>query len=259
MRIDTLVALLVGLAMQLAVGVAIADEAASKLPSYQIHRAGTPITVDGKLDEPAWVAAPDVGPFTFTWYKQGEQEQTIAKMLWDDEYLYVACICQDAHITARSTEHDQSVSADDCYEVIFAPDPNRPTRYFNIEWNVVGGYVDGFRPNAKLEPRQGDWTAKGLKLAGSFVGTLNDDSDTDSYWLVEAAIPLANFKEHVASIPPQPGTHWNLNFNRHGGATNEQYSQWSPASTPQPDFHTPLTWGRAIFSDRSSPFDRATK
>ena len=30
-------------------------------PSYMIYRAGTPITVDGRLDEPAWVAAPDVG------------------------------------------------------------------------------------------------------------------------------------------------------------------------------------------------------
>ena len=64
-------------------------------PIYEIHRAGGKITIDGKLDEPAWFAAPACGPFQFTWYKQGKQEQSVAKLLWDDEYLYVGHVCED--------------------------------------------------------------------------------------------------------------------------------------------------------------------
>jgi hypothetical protein len=37
-------------------------------PSYTIYRAAKPITIDGRLDEPAWFSAPSVGPFRFAWW-----------------------------------------------------------------------------------------------------------------------------------------------------------------------------------------------
>ena len=79
------------------------------------------------------------------------------------------------------------------------------------------------------------------------MGTLNDDSDPDRYWIVEVAIPFKNFAFVGAQTPPKPGYRWNLNLNRHGGKTNMQYSQWSPADTPVPTFHTPHRFGRVIF------------
>jgi hypothetical protein len=227
-------------------------------PVYHILRAGTPITIDGKLDEPAWVAAPDVGPFHFPWWKRGKKEQTVAKLLWDDENLYVACVCEDAHIAARHTEHDGNIPEDDCFEVMFAPDPDRPNVYFNIEWNVLGGYVDNHRPNGPDKPRAPKWDAEGVKIAGNYQGTLNDDSDTDQYWVAEVAIPLKNFTAFAKHTPPRPGDRWNLNLNRHGGKTNVQYSQWSPGDTPVPRFHTPHRFGHVFFSDRTSPFGKAT-
>ena len=231
-----------------------ADEPEFTPPVYQIHRAGTPIVIDGKLDEPAWFAAPDVGPFHFTWYKEGKKEQSVAKLLWDDTNLYIAHVCEDAHITARHTQHDGPIPEDDCFEVIFAPDPAHPEVYFNVEWNVLGGYVDNHRPHGPKKPRAPIWDAEGVKIAGVYVGTLNDDADVDSQWTVEASIPLRNFAEFMPHTPPQPGEWWNLNLNRHGGRTNMQYSQWSQADTPAPNFHTPNRFGKAVFSDRISPF-----
>ena len=58
------------------------------------------------------------------------------------------------------------------------------------------------------------------------------DSDHDRHWLTEVKIPLKNFAKVAARIPPRPGDRWRVNFNRHGGKTNEQYSQWSPGDTP---------------------------
>ena len=95
-------------------------------PTYTVHRAGTPITIDGKLDEPAWIGAPDVGAFVFPWYRAGKKEQTVAKMLWDDRNLYVAFLCEDAHIWAEHTERGSSVWKDDTVEVFTAPNPDRP-------------------------------------------------------------------------------------------------------------------------------------
>src|SRR5690554_6401730 len=95
-------------------------------PEHTIYRAGTPITVDGRLDEPAWTAAPDVGAFVFPWYESGEMEQTVAKMLWDDTHFYVAFICQDAHIWAVHTARNSPVFRDDAEEVFTAPNPDQP-------------------------------------------------------------------------------------------------------------------------------------
>ncbi|MSU49362.1 MAG: hypothetical protein EXS37_09800 [Opitutus sp.] len=223
-------------------------------PEYTILRAGTPIKVDGKLDEAAWFAAPHVGDFVFTWWKQGKKEQTRAKLLWDDEYLYLGVICEDAHITARHTERDGKIAEDDCFEVMLAPNADTPHVYFNIEFNVIGGIIDNFRPDGPSKPRAPKWDAEGVLIAGTYVGTLNDDSDVDHHWQVEVAIPWRNFAKVAKQIPPRPGTVMNLNLNRQGGKTNFQYSQWSRADTDKPSFHTPDRFGRVVLSGRTSPF-----
>ena len=68
---------------------------AQTLSAYQIFRTAGRIVIDGKVDEPAWKQAPSVGDFHFNWWTAGEKEQTIAKLLWDDEYLYAREIADE--------------------------------------------------------------------------------------------------------------------------------------------------------------------
>ena len=229
---------------------------AESLPTYTIHRAGTAITIDGRLDEPAWVGAPDVGAFVFPWYESGKKEQTVAKLLWDDDNLYAAFICEDAHIYADHTERDSAVWEDDTVEVFTAPDPDRTQMYFNLEMNVLGIFLDQFHPEGPDVPVEGEWDGEGIRISTTVVGTLNDDNDEDAYWILEAAIPFRNFKEVAKHTPPEPGDEWRLNLNRLGGKTNPQYSQWSPSQTDHPQFHSPDDFGRVTFSDVVSPFHR---
>jgi hypothetical protein len=154
--------------------------------------------IDGRLDEPAWFAAKSIGRFHFPWHTSGRREQSIVKLLWDDKNLYLATLCQDAHITARYTEHDGPIPEDDCIEIMIAPDPARPKFYFNVEWNVLGGYIDGHRPQGGEGARQ-PWDADGVQIAGTHAGTLNDDSDSDRWWLAEVAIPMSNFSISIAT------------------------------------------------------------
>jgi hypothetical protein len=226
-----------------------------KPPEYTAHRAGSPILIDGSLDEPAWFGAPSARLEFFPWWKEGKKERTVVKVLWDDTYLYVAHASEDAHITARHTERDGKIPDDDCFEIMLSPDPTKPEVYFNLEWNVLGGLLDNFRPHGPKQPRTPKWDAEGVQIRGKYAGTLNNDADADRYWTVEAAIPFRNFSAYMPATPPRPGAHWNVNFNRHGGETNGQYSQWSPADTAQPNFHTPHRFGRLIFSGGASPFD----
>jgi Carbohydrate-binding family 9 len=226
-----------------------------KPPAYEVRRAGSPIVIDGYLDEPAWVAAPTIGEFSFPWWKEGKKERTVVKLLWDDKNLYVAHICEDAHITAHGRPHDDArLPDDDVFEIMLAPNADKPNVYFNIEWNVLGSYVDNFRPNGPKMPRAKVWDAEGVRIAGSYVGTLNDDRDADKYWIGEVAIPFRNFVAVAGHASPRVGESWNVNFNRHGGKINLQYSQWSPGDSPTPAFHTPHRFGRITFTAAESPF-----
>src|SRR5882757_9026806 len=85
---------------------------AEPLPRYDIVRANSTIVIDGKLDDAAWQRAPAVGDFHFNWWKNGEREPTIAKIMWDNDNLYVGYFCHDKHISARVTQRHGPVSKD---------------------------------------------------------------------------------------------------------------------------------------------------
>jgi len=229
--------------------------------STKIHRTATPIRIDGKLDEPAWFGAPPVGEFHFTWYKEGRKERTVAKAaVGTTRNLYVGHVCEDAHITAQHTETCRKIfSEDDCFEVIFAPDPTRPEVYFNIEWNVVGGVcrqLSGRKDRRSREPRSGT-PREFASPARSSARSMTTATPTRR-GRSKVAIPLKNFAKHMPHTPPLAGEHWKPEPQpARPGKTNLQYSQWSPADTPAPTLHTPHRFGRAVFSAKESPFDRA--
>ena len=225
---------------------------APKVPSYNVLRAGSPITIDGNLDEPAWESAPSVGDFQFPWYREGKKEQTIAKLLWDDKNLYVSFRCEDAHISGVTTRRDGPVYEDDCVEVFTAPNPDDGMNYINLEMNVREAWLDDHHPSGPGSQARPRFNGKGIQIKTTVQGTLNDDSDSDEYWTLEAAIPLANYAHVAQNVPPKPGDVWRIGLNRCGGKTNEQFSQWSPSRTPTPQFHAPQDFGQVIFSEETA-------
>ena len=220
-------------------------------PSYTVCRLDSKIEIDGRIDQ-VWNDTPSFGPFKFPWWKEGKREQTDARMLWDDDYLYVLYQCDDAHISAHFTKRDESVYKDDCVELFTAPDPTAPKVYFNIEMNVNTAILDRYHPPHVRGKDLPKWDAKGIVIKASINGTKNDDTDVDKGWILEVAIPFANFANVTGQRFPKAGDVWNLNLNRCGGSTNQQYSQWSPSGTNRPNFHVPEAFGRVIFSQQTS-------
>jgi hypothetical protein len=232
-----------------------------ELPRYTIKRAARGwwidpvgrwregIVVDGKLDEPDWASAEGVGDFVFPWYVSGEEEQTVARLLWDDTYLYVSYYCYDKHISAYITERHGSVSRDDCVEIFVSPSPNKVKNYYTFEVNCVGTMLN----RAKTDWWTGGptWDPEGVLIGHSVPGPTKDESPDDRFWIVELAIPLINFQQDAAHTPPTPGDEWRVGLHRTGGKTNAQFSQWSSSETEKPNFHVPERFGRMFFVDET--------
>lgn len=222
---------------------------AQTLPRYELFRAAGRIVVDGRLDEPAWRQAPAASAFHFNWWTGGEKEQTVAKLLWDDENLYVGFYCHDKHIAAEVVERHGPVSLDDSVEVFLSPNPGKIHNYYGFEMNVIGTMLNFIRADWYKGPF--NWEPDGVRLRTSFSGLrVKDDAANDNHWILEVAIPLKNFEKDAAHIPPREGDTWRLNLNRAGGKTNAQYSTWSPVKTEKPNFHVPEAFGWVRFVNR---------
>lgn len=219
---------------------------------YKIYRAPSAIKIDAKLDEDAWQKAPRTSDFNFNWWSEGEKESTIARMLWDDEALYVSYFCKDRHISASVTQRHGPVSKDDCVEIFLSPNPNKVRNYYTFEINAIGTMLNRCRTDWWTGPPT--WEPEGVRYRTSFHDQpRKEESAEDDHWIVELAIPFQNFARDAAHSPPQQGDQWRLNLNRTGGITNRQDSTWSPIANGSKSFHTPEAFGLVQFETSKPP------
>lgn len=242
--------LLTGMGVQQAADLLAFLNAQRKLQPLQhrrakIRRTEQPIVIDGKFDD-TWRDAETVGDFVFTWWEEGgpEQQQTQARMLWDDQYLYVSFQCDDKNIVATATETGGKVWLDDCVEVFASPEMDAPENYFNLEINALGTHLINYRPNGGDYDR--NWEPKGIKIAVEASGTVNDSSDTDQSWNLEVAIPFSILPNVIPKGSPQVGDRWRLNLNRLEDEMAIK-SQWSQGDQNIPKFHNPDSFGFVEF------------
>lgn len=211
----------------------------------KIHRANSAIVIDGRRDEAGWEAAESMGDFEFTWWEQGDpaKQQTDAKLLWDDDYLYVSFVCSDQDVRATRQGRDSQVYRDDCVEVFASPEFDHPEHYFNLEMNALGEQLDQYRPQGEMLEQ---WNPEGIRIAVSVDGTINDASDTDTGWSLEVAIPFNAFSKVLPGGRPRGGDRWRLNLSRLEQEMNVK-SQWSQGDRNFPRFHHPEYFGFVEF------------
>jgi len=221
------------------------SSAGAEKPHYTIFRTTGEITIDGVLDETDWKAAPAFSPFVFPWWTEGEKEQTEVKMLWDDTVLYLSYRCSDRHIWADHYDTNSQTFKDDCVELFWNPNPAAGLAYNIFEINCLGNLLSvcnnrkiSIYENIILPPHIGQ----------TIQGTVNDDSDTDTGWILEIAIRFSDYTELSNGATPKDGDMWEIGLNRCGGRTNPQSSQWSPSQTEKSNFHRPEDFGQIFFS-----------
>ena len=219
------------------------------LSEYTVLRTNEKIVIDGILDEQDWATAKPVGEFKFPWWTEGEKEQTEVKMLWDDTFLYVAFRCDDKHIWADHYDTNSKTYMDDCVEIFWNPDPEGTKKYNMFEMNCIGNLLSVYTGSGKsIYVRESRIMVP--HLSQSIQGTVNNDSDIDTGWILEIAIRFSDYPELSKRLAPITGDMWRVGLNRCGGKTNEQYSQWSPEIGEKPSFHLPDYFGEIFFGSK---------
>jgi hypothetical protein len=241
-------------------GVTPAKAGGSAPLAYECLRAAGPIKVDGKLDDPAWQNAPWTSDFVDI---EGDAKprpkfRTRVKMLWDDQYLYIAAELEEPEVKATLTQRDSVIFKDNDFEVFIKPLPDTGS-YYEFEINALNTGWDLFLPKPYNEDGQPDnsWDIEGLKTAIAVQGTLNKAGDKDRGWTVEIAYPLSAFASRQAVPLPRHGTTWRINFSRvewTAGQAKEDNWVWSPQGVI--DMHVPGRWGYLRFSRNTSTLNK---
>lgn len=230
---------------------------------YVCYRAQAPITIDGKITESAWEAAPWTDAFVDI---EGDKRpkpkyRTRAKMLWDDEALYIAAEVEEPHVWATLKEHDSIIFNDNDFEVFINPSGDNHS-YCELEMNALNTTWDLFlnKPYKDQGRALHGWEIVGLKTAVKVDGTLNDPQDQDKGWSIEIKWPWVGLKELAElPFPPRHGDRWRINFSRVEwdiDIVDGKYRKipkrpehnwvWSPQGVI--DMHRPERWGYLQFS-----------
>jgi hypothetical protein len=188
---------------------------------YVCYRTSGAITLDGRLEESSWKAAPWTSFFVDI---EGSRKplprfKTHAKMLWDEKYFYIGAELEEPHVWGTLTFRDQIICYENDFEIFI--DPNSDNHeYYEIELGPLNTVWDLYLVTPYKDFLTGmsadcAWGLEGMKTAVFVDGTINDPRDVDKGWSVEFAIPwkaLAQ-KAHRPS-PPQNGDQWRVNFSR---------------------------------------------
>lgn len=238
---------------------------------YTVLKTEVPIVVDGMDNEKVWSKAPWTTLFTdiVTGELEGVEKETRAKMLWDDDFLYLYVLLEESDIWASLKEHDSSVYQDNAFEIFIDPDGDTHN-YFEIQFNAHGTVWDLFMPKPYRNGGQSlsTWDVKGLKKAIHINGTLNDPEDKDNDWSIELAIPINSIKMN-GDRKPQDGVIWRMNLSRvdwdldvingkyqrkrnedTGKLLEAHYTVWSPQGIV--NLHYPERYGYILFSEKTS-------
>lgn len=194
-----------------------APAAKQERPAYVVRPTLGPITIDGKLDEADWKRAAPTPRFGDTRGGPGKPGEAWAKVMYDQEFLYIAMHARDEDIWGTLEKRDADTWTQEVFEIFIDPDgdakdylelqftPNNVV--FDAKFAVKLGQGKGSRQEQIDAARA--WDSK-LTSAVQVEGTVNDFQDKDLGWTLELKLPLAD----VPGARPQPGTTWRANFYR---------------------------------------------
>ncbi len=261
-----------------------------KVARYTAQKIQQPLTVDGKLTEPAWQTARRSPRFVDLIHGTATIHATQAAVLWDDDYLYVGYWVEEPDVRATFTKRDSPIYQDNDVELFIAGQD----AYYEFEINSYGTIYEGLfvwqsefekkgfhkipeldqqRAGVQFQPFNGvgltshprglrwaylKWDFPELKSAVWIDGTLNDPSDRDRGWTVELAVPWKGMKPLAMSdnrsLPPKPGDVWRMDFSRFNtykeAPPSKDSGGWAWSYHGVWDSHVPEVFPIVTFDDK---------
>lgn len=175
--------------------------------TVRVDKATSPITIDGKGDEPAWQAAPWSADFATAEGSPEPGGAARAKLSWDDAHLYALVHVEDSEVASPYVNRDDPLWKADCVELFIDADSNR-RQYIELQVNPNNAQFDSYFATTRAQPGDVSFDAR----------MMSQVVKSDAGWDVEIAIPWEALRgldpAMAVRLPPQPGDALRLNVVR---------------------------------------------
>lgn len=218
----------------------------SKKPSeYLVSKLKKPMQIDGNWNKPQWQK---ILPVTIDKYmgRTPEFKPTVkAKMMYDDDYMYIIFQVNERYIRCRTKEINGPVWEDCCCEFFFAPDSSFPGKYFNLEMNCGGVPLMNYNAIAKKDIKPLDVEdIKKIEIAYSYSPKDTIEVSEPTTWTLEYKVPFTMLKKYSGITYPKPGVTWRANFYKIAHkSSNRHYMSWALVDIKGIDMHLPEFFG----------------
>src|SRR5438874_9879664 len=180
-------------------------------------RTSQKITIDGRLDEAAWMNAPVATDFVQNEPREGESsaEPTEVRVLYDSQNIYFAAYMHDSkakNIVITDLKKDFLSDGGDSFEIVL-----------DTFHDGRNGYI--FTTNAAGAKADSQMIDDGREINTNWDGVWYVKTNiVDDGWIAEIAIPFKTFKFRESEAQT-----WGINFHRNlrSGIRNED-SFWAP-------------------------------
>ncbi len=234
---------------------------------YLIHWTDAPPSYQDAWAGESWKKADTLRVDRFHPRSSAHHPKTSAKLLYDDQNLYLRFRVEDRYVKAIHTGYQEMVCEDSCVEFFlrpcifgqadFAPDCSPYYQgYFNIELNCIGAMLlyyiedwqraeDGF---AKYTPVERD-IAQAIGIFPSLSGKIETEINEPLEWAIGCTIPFSLLEYYLDPLDLRKGRPWCGNLYKCADrSSHPHWASWSPIGEAL-NFHDPSYFGRFEFGE----------
>jgi len=217
--------------------------------TYEVQKTSLKPEIKGLWDGSVWENVTPIKINNYMGTAPQHKPDTQAKLLYDEDYLYVIFKVQDNYLLATAENFQDSVCQDSCVEFFFTPSQDITTGYFNIETNCGGTML--FRHQLTQGHAENEITPEDfskIQIYHSEDKIINPQRNIPTTWIVEYKLPFNFLSKYTQMDKPESGVKWRANFYKCADATSKpHWLTWSVVDNPKPQFHLPEFFGTLLF------------
>ena len=175
--------------------------------------------------------------------------KTQAKLLYDDQFIYVIFRVEDKFVRAVSQKYHDLVCKDSCVEFFFTPGADISLGYFNIEINCGGTMLFSHQITRGIDTTAvSDSDCDKVEIFHSESRIVEPEKQEPTTWIIEYRVPIGILEKYCPVAKPAPGVIWRANFYKCADDTSHpHWLTWSVVDKSTPDFHRPEFFGTLEF------------
>ena len=215
---------------------------------YKINKITQSLTIDANWDKDIWKHVPTIKIELYMGVKPEHQPQTEAKLLYDDQAIYVIFRVKDQYVRAIAKETHGKVWQDSCVEFFFTPDKTIEAGYFNLEMNCGGTFLLNLNTKARYGRSLDLADCQQIEVAHTLPKIIDPEITQPTTWCVEYRLPIDIIEKYANVSRPAPGVIWRANFYKCADRTSHpHWLTWNKVDHPTPNFHLPEHFGHIKF------------